>query len=299
MASNETVRLLLVDDEDDFRENLARLLRRRGFEVATAADGIAAIGLIDPRHPFDVVLLDVRMPGMDGIATLEALRREAPGTEVIMLTGHACIQDGVDAIRLGAFDYLQKPCDLDDLLQKLDSAAQAEAMRRHQVLWPRHTAAEMTFCALRRIGPDARLTEALEFFDLDRSPQAADTLFVIEADDSLCGLLTRGDLIAAARAAEPQRKVSWQDLRRNPQWLPDDAVRTLMRKGPTVLKAAPDEPLVELARRMIAHNIRSMPLVQGDRVTGIVRLRDVLQFVDLQGLTTEASGERSQPDGPI
>jgi CheY-like chemotaxis protein len=285
MACTETLRVLLVDDEDDFRENLARLLRHRGFQVVTAGDGTEAVGLVDRALAFDVAVLDVRMPGMDGIATLQALRRETPELEVIMLTGHACVEDGMAAIRLGAFDYLQKPCDLDDLLQKLDSAARAEAMRRRPVLWPRHTAAEMTFCALRRLGPEALLTEALNFFDLDRSPQAADTLFVTAADGSLCGMVTRRDLIAAAQAIHPEISVSWQDLRRNPQWLPEGCVRTLVRNGPSVLRAAPEEPLADLARRMIAHHIRSMPVVDDGRVTGIVRLRDVLQFIDPQSVS--------------
>ena len=290
MPPAKALQVLLVDDEDDFRENLARLLRHRGFEVVTAADGAAALAALARRPAFDVAVLDVRMPKMDGIATLRRLRDETPSLEVIMLTGHARIEDGVEAIRLGAFDYLQKPCDLDDLLQKLRSAAQAEAIRRHPVLWPRHTAAEMTFCALRRLGPDAPLSEALAFFDLDRSPQAADTLFVIAADDTLCGLLTRGDLVAAARAAQPQCPVSWQTLRDNPQWLPQAGVSTLMRNGPSVIRASPQEPLADLARRMIGNRIRSMPVVDAGRVTGIVRLRDVLQFIDPESVNGNDPG---------
>jgi CheY-like chemotaxis protein len=290
MPNTATRRLLLVDDEDEFRENLARLLRRRGFEVDTAGDGHLALGRLDPARPYHVALLDVRMPGMDGIATLECLRREAPEIEVIMLTGHACIEDGAAAIRLGAFDYLQKPCDLDDLLQKLDSAARADAMRRRPVLWPRHTAAEMTFCTLRRLGPEAPLSEVLAFFDLDRSPQAADTLFVIGADDRLCGLISRQDLIDAAQAAQPQRRISWEDLRRNGHWLPEIRAGALVRNGPRVVCAAPGESLVALARRMMDHHIRSMPVVDEGRVTGIVRLRDVLQFIDPDGPGAPSSG---------
>ena len=151
-------------------------------------------------------------------------------------------------------------------------------------VWPRRTASEMTFCALRRIGPEAPLGEILAFFDLERGDPMTDTLFVIDADDALCGMVTRGDLVAAAQSAQPDRSVTWNDLRAHPQWLPAASARSLLHNGPSVLRAAPDEPLSELARRMLAARIRSMPVVDAGRVTGIVRLREVLQFVDPEDL---------------
>jgi DNA-binding NtrC family response regulator len=119
----ESVRVLLVDDEDDFRTTLANRLRKRKMEVAEAESGRSAINLLK-QGIFDVVVLDVRMPGMDGIETLKEIKRIDPPMEVIMLTGHASVESGIEGMRLGAFDYLMKPCDINDLINKIMDAYQ-------------------------------------------------------------------------------------------------------------------------------------------------------------------------------
>ncbi|MCU0593824.1 MAG: response regulator, partial [Desulfobacterales bacterium] len=104
------IRVLLVDDEERFVLNLAKLLRGRGFDVATALDGAAGVAAVE-NNPIDVVLLDVKMPGMDGIEALRKIKEASPDAEVIMLTGHANVDTGIEAMREGALDYLMKPCD--------------------------------------------------------------------------------------------------------------------------------------------------------------------------------------------
>ncbi len=115
------IRLLLVDDEADFRRTLAKRLLKRGIAVHQAGQGEACLALLAD-HPMDVVVMDVKMPGMSGIETLHHIREKHTETEVILLTGHAATQDGVEGIKSGAFDYLTKPVEFDHLLSKIVQA---------------------------------------------------------------------------------------------------------------------------------------------------------------------------------
>ena len=118
---NENIRLLLVDDEDAFRGTIAKRLRRRGILAEEAASGEGCLSLLEQK-PVDVVVLDVKMPGMNGIEVLRRVKERYPKTEVILLTGHASTQNGVDGIKSGAFDYLSKPIELEHLLRKVRQA---------------------------------------------------------------------------------------------------------------------------------------------------------------------------------
>lgn len=107
--------VMVVDDEEKVRRYLSRLLENRGFTVDAAADGEAALALLADRD-FDVVLLDVLMPGLDGIAVLKEIKKRRPLTEVIILTGNASVNTGVAGMQHGAIDYLLKPVNLDSLM---------------------------------------------------------------------------------------------------------------------------------------------------------------------------------------
>ena len=120
MAIGPTV--LLVDDEAEFVEVLAERLENRGLRVRTADSGEAALRLADEMS-FDAILLDLAMPGLDGIDTLRRLRESNPDLQVILLTGHATVDTGVQAMKLGAVDVLEKPADLGRLLEKIDAAS--------------------------------------------------------------------------------------------------------------------------------------------------------------------------------
>ncbi|MGM0664072.1 MAG: response regulator [Thermodesulfobacteriota bacterium] len=121
-------RLLIVDDEEKVRKYLSSLLINRGYRVETAPDGTSALEMLD-QTDFDVVLLDVLMPGPDGLAVLQEIKRLKPLTEVIMLTGNASVDTGVEGIRLGAFDYLLKPLDLTALSECLKEALKWKRFR--------------------------------------------------------------------------------------------------------------------------------------------------------------------------
>jgi signal transduction histidine kinase len=114
-------RLLLVDDETHFRSPLKKRLQKRGFTVFEAGNGDECQDLMQ-KESVDVVVLDVKMPGMSGIEVLAWIREHFAKTEVILLTGHACAADGVEGIKIGAFDYLTKPVEFDHLVQKINQA---------------------------------------------------------------------------------------------------------------------------------------------------------------------------------
>jgi len=127
----EKIRLLLVDDENDFRRTVAKRLMKRGINAIQAASGEECLDILK-NDPVDVVVLDVRMPGMDGIETLHHIKKDHPEIEVIMLTGHATTQDGMDGIKTGAFDYLSKPIELEHLLRKVRQAHEKRVRREEK-----------------------------------------------------------------------------------------------------------------------------------------------------------------------
>jgi DNA-binding NtrC family response regulator len=117
----ENMRMMLVDDEERFLATTQKLLAKKGFEVFTAASGAEALDLLEKKI-IHVVILDVKMPGMDGIETLKEMKQHFPLTEVIMLTGHATVESAVDGLKSGASDYLMKPADIDELIAKAGEA---------------------------------------------------------------------------------------------------------------------------------------------------------------------------------
>ncbi len=125
------IRLLIVDDEKRFVETLSKRLTARGIYVEGANSGPDALALAQSR-PFDVALMDVRLPGMDGLATLKAIRKFQPLLQVIMLSGTASINAAVEGMRLGAMEYLLKPASLDDVLPKIEEAARRKLLMEEQ-----------------------------------------------------------------------------------------------------------------------------------------------------------------------
>lgn len=122
-----TLNILLVDDESEFVESLAERLRLRGFNARIAPDGDHALALIR-QESFQGVVLDVMMPGMDGLETLKQIKKIDPCVEVILLTGHARTEAALEGIRSGAFDYLIKPVDIDELSFRLQDACEKRAL---------------------------------------------------------------------------------------------------------------------------------------------------------------------------
>jgi two-component system response regulator RegA len=147
--------LLLVDDDEVFRERLARALRDRGYDVATAGDHAGAIASGQARG-FDVAIVDLRMPSGSGLGLIRPLRALAPGARIVVLTGYGSIASAVDALRLGADDYLPKPVDADEILAALSNPGlrPATAARRDPNV-PTPTLARAEWEHIQRVLADA------------------------------------------------------------------------------------------------------------------------------------------------
>jgi DNA-binding NtrC family response regulator len=114
-------KILLVDDEIVFTDNMSKLLRNRGYRVVAVNSGDSAIRTLQGED-FDVVVLDLKMPGMDGIATLREITKLGLFTETLILTGHGSMDTALEAMKLGAYDYLTKPCEIEELVFKIEGA---------------------------------------------------------------------------------------------------------------------------------------------------------------------------------
>ena len=121
---------MLVDDEVPFVETMTKRLEKRELNVITALSGKEALETLNTNRNVDVVILDVKMPGMDGIETLKEIKKAFPLIEVVMLTGHATVESAIEGMKQGAYDYLMKPCDIDQLMSKVEEAT--EKKRDHE-----------------------------------------------------------------------------------------------------------------------------------------------------------------------
>jgi two-component system, OmpR family, response regulator VicR len=126
--------VLLVDDEIPFVETMSKRLTKRNIDIIAAYSGEEALGRLKKHIDIEVVLLDVKMPGMDGIDTLKAIKKEYPLIEVIMLTGHATVESAIDGMKQGAFDYLMKPCEIENLIAKVEEAASKKRQHEDKII---------------------------------------------------------------------------------------------------------------------------------------------------------------------
>jgi DNA-binding NtrC family response regulator len=125
-------KVLLADDEKDFVEMLSLRLKEVGEKITVAYSGQEALDTLE-QADIDVVILDIKMPGMDGIETLREIKKQFPLVEVIMLTGHGSTETAVEGMKLGAFDYLMKPADFDDLTLKLEGARKRKDEQQERI----------------------------------------------------------------------------------------------------------------------------------------------------------------------
>src|SRR5579871_446159 len=139
---HRSLRVLFVDDEEHLQDVMRSELPRLGHEVTVCPDGRAALKALE-KNSFDAAILDLRMPGMTGIEVLEHLKKVSPDTEAVVMTGHASMETAIEAVRLGAFDYVTKPCKLaqvETVLRKV--AEKRDLQHKNLALQSRVQAAE-------------------------------------------------------------------------------------------------------------------------------------------------------------
>ena len=129
--------VLLVDDEVDFVETFSERLNMRNIETSKAFSGKEALKILKNNQNVEVVILDVKMPDMDGIETLGAIKKRYPLVEVIMLSGHSTVETAIEGMKLGAFDYLMKPCDMDQIIAKVSKAAAEKRQHEEKIIQAR------------------------------------------------------------------------------------------------------------------------------------------------------------------
>jgi DNA-binding NtrC family response regulator len=124
----ESLKALFVDDETEYLQTAIKRMKKRGMDVIGVSSGPEALSVL-AEQKIDVVIMDMRMPGMDGIQALREIKRHHPLVEVIMLTGHASMEAAIQGMELGAFDYLMKPIDIDELIYKIQDAFQKRQLQ--------------------------------------------------------------------------------------------------------------------------------------------------------------------------
>ena len=132
MTQLEEVRVLLVDDEVEFVSTLTKRMKKRKLTASSVNSGEDALEFLG-QHPADVVVLDVKMPGIDGMQTLREIKQQYPLIEVIMLTGHANVEVAIQGMEIGAFDYLMKPMAIDDLVYKIQDAYKKKFIQEEKI----------------------------------------------------------------------------------------------------------------------------------------------------------------------
>ena len=129
--------VLLVDDEAEFVETFSERLELRDLEISKAFNGEEALQVLETNRTIELVILDVKMPGMGGIETLAEIKKRYPLVEVIMLSGHADVESAIEGMKQGAFDYLMKPCDIDQMIVKVTEAAAKKRQHEEKIIQAR------------------------------------------------------------------------------------------------------------------------------------------------------------------
>ncbi len=287
------ISVLMVDDEEQFRETTAKILGRKGFEVSMAGTGQEAVEMMKKKFR-DVVVLDMKMPGMNGEEALAAIRKIHPNAQVIMLTGHGGVESAKASLKLGAFDYLNKPCDIDLLALKIKDAAQMprkeEFGKERRILDIMIRIDDYT-----KIQEDQTVEEAFEllmqsFKGLVSTSRVMETghrsILVYNSRGEITGILSIRDLMGALRPgyltmAKPSTADSmqyssmfWRGLfNSQAQALADKKVGEVMSDAPPVVDDSVN--LMELANRMYSENIRRAVVSEKGRIVGVVREQEV------------------------
>ncbi len=282
----------MVDDEEQFRITTSKILSRWGYETTLAESGVEAVEIVQ-KQPQDVVILDIKMPGMDGHEALARIKKIAPNVPVIMLTGHGSMDSAKEALKAGAFDYLAKPCDIDLLASKIRDAylarsgAEKEEKKAGDIMIPIED--------YTTIDPDNTVKEGIEKLRESFNRAAATSrimetghrsIVIFEKTGEMAGILSIRDLIAGARPAylstpKPSMADSivyspmfWTGLFTSQvKALSKKKIREVMSEAPPTVDV--DTNLMELADLMYREGVRRMAVTQNGKVVGIVREQEL------------------------
>lgn len=296
------IRVLMVDDEAQFRVTTEKILNRRGFETVMAASGEEAVVKLG-EHP-DVVVLDIKLPGMDGHETLRAIKEQLPDLPVIMLTGHGALPSAQESLSSGAYDYLSKPCDIDLLTAKIKEAtrqtAAPEGKAENSVRDVMIPIADYTTLEGDRTVAEAIRALRDSFAAKMSTRQIMETghrsILVFDAQGKVIGIVAISDLLSAIMpgylgAPKPSTADSiqyspmfWAGMfSREVGQLGRKRIETVMSPAPATIDA--DANLMEAAYTMINLGHRRLAVVENGEVIGIIREQDL--FFELERILAE------------
>ena len=289
--------VLLVDDEPRFRSATAKVLDRRGFATITAATGSEALQRLT-ENP-DVIILDIKMPGMDGLAALRELKRRAPDVPVIMLSGHGSEDAARTALREGAFDFLAKPCDIDLLAAKIQEACRGHhdpvGIAENRVADVMIPIRDYTTVAADDTVEDAldRLRESFRLRSASDSIMETGhrSLLVLDADGEVEGAVAIVDLLQAImpRYLSVPKPTLADSIQYSPMFwvgmftrevraIRSASIRDVMSAGPPSLAA--DATLMEAAYVMVQQGARRLAVERDGRTIGVIREQELFFEMD-------------------
>jgi len=286
------IKILMVDDEAQFRTTTERILTRKGFETILAGSGEEAIEKLDQKP--DVIVLDIKMPGMDGHQALAEIKKRLPDLPVIMLTGHAALPSAEEARAKGAFDYLTKPCNIDILAAKIEEAYQygkaPEVFEEKRVM-----GVMVPFQEYTTVRPDESVRDAIlklkaSFTSKLSTSRLMETghrsVLVMEDRSNVQGILAIRDLLemvlpAYLTAPKPSTADSiqyspmfWQGMFiKEVTQKSDIRVRSIMSPAPPVIEGTSN--LMEAAYLMVQNSARRLVVEISGKVAGVIREQDL------------------------
>jgi FixJ family two-component response regulator len=322
--------VMLVDDEIAFVETMAKRLATKNMNVISAFEGGVCLETLKTNKDLDVVVLDMKMPGMNGIEALKEIKAVAPLTEVIMLTGHGTIESAIDAMRLGAYDFLKKPCDFEELVEKILGAAQKKLSHEEKITnWQSFMKSStvkdlmVPLAEYAVVFEDASIIEAVNAlkdaqntFDQKRYRHRA--ILVLNKEKRVVGKLSQHDII---QALEPEYKESrkrkkgalshfgfgkkfieavsmqyssWDKPLQNLYAKAfKQKVKTFMYKPTEGEYINISASMDETIHQLIVGKHHSLLVTDGTDIVGIIRLTDVFEYIRLRLETMQIAVESS------
>jgi CheY-like chemotaxis protein/predicted transcriptional regulator len=294
---SNVIKVLMVDDEEKFRETTRKILDRRGFKTIIAAGGEEALALLAEKP--DVVVLDVKMPGLDGHQVLKEIKQQMPLVPVIMLTGHGALPSAREALVEGAYDYLAKPCDIDLLASKIKDAhylsRKTDGFKERRVMGVMVPLQEYT-----TLRGDATIREAVaalkESFESKVSTSRLmetghRSILVLDENNGIEGFLTIRNLLEMVmpvylKAPKPSMADS---IQYSPMFWKDMFSQTIKAKADIKIKEvmSPSPPtidgsasLMEAAYMMVSANVRRLVVELSGSVAGVIREQDLFFAIE-------------------
>jgi len=286
------IRVLMVDDEEQFRATTSKILTRKGYETAMAGSGEEAVEMLK-KNPQDVVILDIKMPGMDGHQTLAEIKKINADIPVIMLTGHGAMDSAKESLKTGAFDYLSKPCDIDLLAAKINDAHAMvkkgirEEKKAGHIMIPLEDYTTIDMESTVKEGIE-RLKKSFETCVSTGTVMETGhrSILVFDRKGALAGILSILDLIEALRPAYLSApKPSMADsLQYSPMFwvglftsqakaLVNKKIGDIMSDPPPVIDE--DANLMEVADRMFTTKARRLGVTRKGKVVGVLREQEL------------------------